>query len=73
MIEAKVTRGFLLSSIALSAALMGSATAYAQAAGDLGDSAADIVVTAKSRAEKLQDVPLSITALTNEDLRSTPH
>lgn len=71
MLQAKVTRGLLLSSIALCASPVWSSEASAQAGEEFGASAAEIVVTAKSRAEKLQDVPLSITALTGEDLRQT--
>lgn len=44
-------------------------TAQAQEAGEAAYNQAEIVVTAKSRAEKLQDVPLSITALTTSALQ----
>lgn len=48
-------------------ALVGAAQAQVAPADD--QSQADIVVTAKSRTEKLQDVPLSITALTTSALQ----
>lgn len=41
---------------------------YAQEGASRAYADSEIIVTAKSRAEKLQDVPLSITALTNADL-----
>lgn len=65
-----VNRG-VFSSIAFCSALASVGVARAQDAGASAGGAAEIVVTAKSRAEKLQDVPLSITALTSDDLRST--
>lgn len=45
--------------------------AFAQQAGSGAESVEDIVVTAQRREEKLQDVPISITALSNAELRST--
>ena len=51
---------------ATSAAAQGTATpAEAEATND------DIVVTARNRKEKLQDVPLSITALSSETLANS--
>lgn len=44
-------------------------TAHGQAADDAPGGQAEIVVTAKNRTEKLQDVPLSITALTTGALQ----
>lgn len=43
---------------------------YAQEGASRAAADHEIIVTAKSRAEKLQDVPLSITALTNADLNN---
>lgn len=36
------------------------------------DEASDIIVTAQKRAQRLQDVPVAIAALTGETLRTTP-
>ncbi|MGC6329600.1 TonB-dependent receptor [Rhizorhabdus sp. FW153] len=49
---------------------MGAAPAYAQAAADAAASEGDIIVTAQRRAESIQSVPISITAVTAEQLKS---
>jgi iron complex outermembrane receptor protein len=50
---------------------MGAAPAYAQAAGaDTAASDGDIIVTAQRRAESIQSVPIAITAVTAEQLKS---
>jgi len=63
----------LVSGIAISAALIVSESAYAQDAGpsaEVGGETAveDIIVTAQRREERLQDVPISITAVTGDSL-----
>lgn len=59
------------SAIALTIALsLSGAPSFAQVSSDTGDSSNAIIVTAKSRRETLQEVPLAITALTSDDLAS---
>jgi len=50
-------------------ALVGSSAALAQSAPASGVNNSDIVVTATRREERLQDVPLAVTALSSETLR----
>ena len=51
-------------------ALSGGA-AFAQSAPTAETSVSDIVVTAQKREERLQDVPIAITAITSNDLEPT--
>ncbi len=65
--------GFFVGAILLSTTSALAQTApEAEADATADDSAAssDIVVTAQRRAERLQDVPLAVTAITSEDLRT---
>ena len=63
-------RAGLLSCSALGTALI-AAPAFAQAAGpDQGNTLTEIVVTAQKREQNLQDVPISITAVTQDVLRA---
>jgi len=74
------SHAFSSSLIVLSLALACSSEAHAQAKTEKGVSAAasassatetgDIIVTAQKRSERIQDVPLSITAASGEQLRS---
>lgn len=58
-------------SIAVLAALSSTLPAYGQEAGDEDTGAStEIIVTAQKRNERLQDVPLSVTALTSEALEN---
>ncbi|RYG79128.1 MAG: hypothetical protein EON59_16780, partial [Alphaproteobacteria bacterium] len=57
----------IVQALSLGAALLPS-LAYAQTAPEGDDSVSEIVVTAQKRAERIQDVPLSITAITSEAL-----
>jgi len=52
------------------AAVTASGTASAQQAGDEAASAGEIIVTAQKRAQKLNDVGITISAATNEQLQS---
>ena len=73
----RVFRASLLAATAFAAAVAGS-QATAQAANPTAaptqvaavEATADIVVTAQRRSERLQDVPLSITAISGEQLRN---
>lgn len=64
------TRAFLMSGIALGSLSIVSAPAWAQdeAAADEGEGGGEIVVTARRREESLQDVPISVTAISGDTL-----
>ncbi|MCP5388187.1 MAG: TonB-dependent receptor [Novosphingobium sp.] len=59
---------FLAGTVALSALAAGAASASAQETQSGAYSAADIVVTARKREERLQDVPIAVTVLSGETL-----
>ncbi|TCM35389.1 TonB-dependent receptor [Novosphingobium sp. ST904] len=63
----KLKRTALTTSLIATAAMLATAPAQAQQAGD-AEGGNTIVVTAKNRKESLQDVPLAITALSDQDL-----
>lgn len=73
-----ISKGCVLSTISALAMLVGSATAFAQSSsvpasggGDAADTGVgDIIVTAQKREQKLNDVGMSISALSGDDLVS---
>jgi len=60
----------LIQSVSLAALMLSPATAFAQAAADEAADSSEIIVTAQRRNERLQDVPVSVTAVTSESLRT---
>src|SRR5689334_4374197 len=58
--------GFAVASILIAS----SGASFAQEAGDSGEGLQEVVVTAQQRAENLQSVPVSVTALTSTQLAS---
>ena len=60
-----------IAALAGASALGITATAFAQGAADAPANGVDIVVTATRRAERLQDVPLAVNAISGEQLAAT--
>lgn len=65
-----ITKGRAIVALLASAAFTMPATAFAQDAEASAGAVEDIVVTAQRREERLQDVPVSVTALSSEALQS---
>ena len=65
-----ITKGRAIAALLASAAFTMPATAFAQDAEASAGAVDDIVVTAQRREERLQDVPVSVTALSGEALQS---
>ncbi|MCB2075119.1 MAG: TonB-dependent receptor [Novosphingobium sp.] len=63
-------RNVLLGSTALTIASMAAGQAYAQTSIDTDGGLAEIVVTAQKREQSLQDVPIAVTAITEDSLEA---
>ncbi len=59
---------YLLASSSVLALLLLAGEAQAQQAANSGPAPGEIIVTAQKRAERIQDVPISITAVTGEQM-----